>query len=64
MIVEHKDLRAFKYCNKGAREFFDRHGLDWSEFVRNGLDSEKFVQTGDHMALKLVEFTRSRRNGW
>lgn len=63
MIVTHRDLQAMRYCNKGTREFFQRHGLDWSRFIKEGLPEEEFIATGDHMALKLVEFAREQRNG-
>lgn len=63
MIVTHRDLRALKYCNKGARQFFERHGLDWSKFVKEGLDETVFLKTGDAMAIALVEFARERQNG-
>lgn len=58
MIIEHKHLRTLRYCNKGAREFFQRHGLDWSLFISSGLPEEQFIATGDAMAIRLVEFAR------
>ena len=64
MIITHGDLRALRYCNNGTREFFRRHNLNWSEFVKNGLDENEFIKTGDAMALRLVDFTRERHNGW
>lgn len=63
MIITHRDLQAIRYCNNGAREFFQRHDLDWSQFVTEGLPEEVFLNTGDHMAIRLVELTRERRNG-
>lgn len=56
MIITHCHLRLMKYCNKGAREFFERHGMDWSLFVSEGLPEETFLTTGDEMAIRLVEF--------
>ncbi len=56
MIIEHKHLRLLRYCNKGAREFFLRHGLDWAEFMSSGLPEEQILATGDAMATRLVEF--------
>ena len=63
MIVTHRDLQAMRYCNKGAREFFRRHGLDWTRFIAEGLPAEDFVKTGDHMAIQLVEFAKERQHG-
>lgn len=60
VIVTLKDVRAAKMCAKGAREFFKRHNLDWSAFVKDGIDSEILEMTGDAMALKVVEVARAR----
>lgn len=42
------------YCARGTREFFVRHGLDWSTFLRKGIDAQELVNTGDAMALRAV----------
>jgi len=63
MIVTHEDLRAMTYCNNGARKFFERNNLDWSEFIVNGLHESQFINTGDAMAVQLVEFARERVDG-
>ena len=44
-----------RYCNTGARDFFKRHGLDWSDFIKNGIDDQVLIETGDAMAIRLVE---------
>jgi len=46
------------YCNRGTREFFKRHGLDWSSFRKNGLPEDVFMATGDAMAIRLVQHAR------
>ena len=61
--VTHTHLRELGYCNKGARAFFRRHGLDWSAFLRRGLPAEVFEQTGDAMALKLVQHAKGASRG-
>ena len=58
MMIRHHHIRKMRYCNKGARDFFTRHNLDWSEFVRNGLPEEVILATGDAMAIAVVEFAR------
>ena len=63
MIVTHNDVRGMRYCNNGARKFFERHSLDWSDFVKNGVSEEQLINTGDAMALQLVEFARERVDG-
>lgn len=42
------------YCSRGSREFFAKHGLDWSDFLRNGIDPVKFLETKDAMAIRAV----------
>ena len=59
MMVEHRHLRALKYCNKGSRQFFARHGLDWHDFLKNGIDPAKFYATGDAMAIKAAELAKA-----
>lgn len=61
MIVTMRDIRAAKMCSRGARKFFERHGLDWSAFVKQGVPAEKLAATGDAMALQVVEVARGRQ---
>jgi hypothetical protein len=53
-LVLHRHLRELGYCNRGARAFFARHGLDWGAFLRRGLPAQTLEATGDAMALKVV----------
>ncbi len=55
MIIKMVDIRKAKMCSKGARNFFERHNLNWNEFLEKGIDSEKLKATGDAMALHVVE---------
>lgn len=47
-----RHFRELKYCSRGSRKFFERHGWDWHAFLLNGLEAEKFHATGDAMAIK------------
>lgn len=60
-IIRMPDLRAAKMCSSGARRFFDRHGLDWQDFLKHGVSAATLAATGDHMALTLVEKTRGKQ---
>lgn len=60
MIIRMRDIRAAKMCSRGARAWFARHGLDWSEFITNGIDAELVLATGDAMAIRVVEVARGR----
>lgn len=61
MMITMRDIRAAKMCSRGARQFFERHGLDWSTFLKEGIDAELLAQTGDAMALRVVEVANARR---
>jgi hypothetical protein len=61
-IVLHRHLRELGYCNRGSREWFARHGLDWAEFIERGIEAEKLTATNDAMATKLVEHSERARS--
>ena len=61
VIVNMSHVRQCKMCSRGARVFFERHGLDWQEFIKNGLPSEVIEQTGDAMALQVVKVAKNGR---
>ena len=47
------------FCTRGARAWFERYGLDWTDFVRNGIDAQRLLDTEDGLALILVEHART-----
>ena len=61
LIIRMDDVRAVKMCARGARAFFERYGLSWSEFLMNGISADKLIATGDPMALQVVEAVRGRK---
>lgn len=61
LIVRMDDVRSVTMCSRGARAFFKRHGLDWTEFLQNGVSADKLVATDDPMALQVVEAVRGRQ---
>lgn len=61
IIIRMPDLRAAFMCSRGARKFFELHGLDWCDFLKNGIPASKLLATGDQMAKQLVEVTRGRQ---
>lgn len=48
------DIYTAGICGKGARPFFLRHGLDWSDFVTNGISAQVLWDTGDGYARRVV----------
>lgn len=61
MIITIQDLRACRMCRKGARLFFDKHGLNWADFSKNGIEEERLLATGDALAVQLVEGAHNGR---
>jgi hypothetical protein len=61
VLVKMEHIRAARMCSRGARTFFERHGLDWRKFLKDGLPAETLEATGDAMALQVVEVARGRK---
>lgn len=50
-----RHIRAANMCSRGARAFFERHRLDWADFLHNGIDAQELLGTGDAMAAEVVQ---------
>lgn len=61
LIVTIDDVRSAGMCVHGTRTWFARYGLDFRAFLRNGSDAKTLIETGDAMALRVVEHARSRQ---
>lgn len=59
--VTMRHIRQCKMCSRGARAFFLRHGLDWSEFLRCGIPAGELERTGDAMANQVVAAARAEQ---
>lgn len=59
MIITIDDVRAI-HCTRGARRWFEKHGLDFRAFLREGLDAETFLARGDHLARGVVRHKLAR----
>lgn len=59
MLVLHRHLRELGYCNRGARAFFQKHGLSWADFLRQGIPAERLKETRDAMAMKVIQQART-----
>lgn len=58
MIITMADMRQKGMCSRGTRAFFKKWDLDYSDFLENGIDSDVLEQTGDGMALDLINFVK------
>ncbi len=41
-------------CHDGAKRWWARKGLDWSDFVSNGIDGQVLLDTKDGLARRVV----------
>lgn len=48
-------------CSRGARAFFERHGLDWQRFLREGVSASELEATGDALAHRVAEVARGKQ---
>lgn len=55
-----EDVRAAGFCVRGAKAWFDRHGLNFKEFKDHGAEPETLLATEDALAVRVVERVRSR----
>mgnify|MGYP003598892840 CR=1 FL=1 len=55
------DVRAVGLCVNGTRTWFARHDLDFRAFLRHGCAADTLLDTGDAMALRVVEHARTRQ---
>lgn len=62
-MVRHVDMRELGYCNRGGRAFFVRHGLSWADFLAGGVPAEQLRETGDAMAIRVVEHAEKKEQG-
>lgn len=61
VVVTMQHMRAVRfgsrrgYCVGGIELFFDRYGLDYSDFLRNGISADELRATGNALALRAIE---------
>jgi len=63
IIVTIKHVQACSMCVRGARQWFERHGLDFREFLLKGLPIEKIEATGDAMGRLVADYARKEVQG-
>jgi hypothetical protein len=57
VTIQH--CRRLRYCSRGLRAWFERHGLDWRLFREQGLPAETIEATGDAMGIRAAELARA-----
>lgn len=56
--VRVRHIRQANLCAPGTREWFKRHDLDYTDFLKNGIDAEKVLQLNDHFGNQVVAKAR------
>ena len=51
-------VRKAKLCMGGARNWFDSHGLSWSDFLANGISADRLDALDDALADKVSAIAR------
>lgn len=59
VTIEH--CRRLRYCSRGMRKFFDRHGMDWERFRKEGMPADEIEATGDAMAIAAARLARQEQ---
>jgi len=60
ITVTMADVRAARLCSGGARKFFERYGLSYTDFLKKGISARLLCDTGDALALHAVEAAKRR----
>ncbi len=55
--------QALGYCATGIRKWCKIHDLSFKLFLKEGFTVKELIDTKDALALKLVEFSKRKKNG-
>ena len=58
MTVHIRHIRATRLCTKGARAWFEQHGLSWDDFLDNGITFERLEALDDALANRVMATAR------
>lgn len=61
--VYKRHLAVLRYCSRGSREFFQKHGLSWIDFLKNGVDRKTLESMNDAMADKAIKIADEEEHG-
>jgi hypothetical protein len=63
LIITINDVRSAGHCARGARAWFEGHGLDFRAFLRDGIPAVTVLAIGDGWADQVIRRTLERQNG-
>jgi hypothetical protein len=55
-----RDLRDARYCRAGVRPWFQRHGLNWQDFLAQGIEADQLRATGDALVEPVIRIAELR----
>lgn len=55
VMVYHYHLKQLQFCNRGARQWFERHQLSWRDFLQSGIELKIIEEIGDEFAWRTKE---------
>lgn len=58
LIVRVRHIRQAGYCASGTRAWFERHGLNYMDFLKNGIAAEQITALDDHLGNEVVRMAR------
>lgn len=63
VIVHLRHKTQLKWCNRGARPWFARQGLDWNVFRTEGYPVSVLRATGDAFAARVCDLAEKEARG-
>jgi arsenate reductase-like glutaredoxin family protein len=52
--VRIRHVRQANLCASGTRAWFERHNINYPDFLKNGIDAEAILALGDHFGNVVV----------
>ena len=62
IMVSMRHVRAADLCSRGSRNWFEKYGLSWNEFLTTGISADRILATGDAFAVRVVDIARAESN--
>jgi hypothetical protein len=53
-MIHLRHIRASQLCTRGARAWFEGHGLSWNDFLTNGIEPAVLIQLDDALANRVI----------
>jgi hypothetical protein len=63
IIVKIEHVRGVLFCSRGAKVWFEKHGLDFRHFLTVGYPIETIEATGDALGLLVAKAARDEAEG-